>query len=446
MTLAWPVRSVLAGSAGTATTTLALLAMLVLLPAEARADRAFTPRFSTNDTGNIAVAAAPLMACSTTGTNGGQCAGARGLDAANGPAGANNIDAQNNNNYTMVAVDTDGDPVTTVNSSTATLAMPPGAVVLFAGLYWGADQSAGNNNGTAPPAATPNVRAAKFKAPGSAYRSVTATTLDSGTGGNSNRYQAFIDVTAFVAAGGAGTYAVGDVRAGTGGDRYAGWSLVVAYRDTAQPARNLTVFDGLTTIVSNAPPTTIPVSGFTTPPAGPVRTTLGFVSYEGDLGLGGDTASLNATTLGNAANQATNFFNSSISANGVAVSTRNPAFRNTMGYDSDLFNADGVLANGATNATIGLTTNSDQFLPGVITFATELYAPVVALAKSVTNLTHPAGPDQRGDVLRYTVTAAQHGPGRRRQLHRHRPGPDGRDVRPEHVADRGCRRDRCRGR
>ena len=29
-----------------------------------------------------------------------------------------------------------------------------------------------------------------------------------------------------------------------------------------------------------------------------------------------------------------------------------------MGYDSDLFNADGVLANGATNATIGLTTNS----------------------------------------------------------------------------------------
>ena len=199
------------------------------------------------------------------------------------------------------------------------------------------------------------------------------------------------------------------MRAGTGGDRYAGWSLVVAYRDTAQPARNLTVFDGLTTIVSNAPPTTIPVSGFTTPPAGPVRTTLGFVSYEGDLGLGGDTASLNTTTLGNAANQATNFFNSSISANGVAVSTRNPSFRNTMGYDSDLFNADGVLANGATNATIGLTTNSDQFLPGVITFATELYAPVVALAKSVTNLTHPAGPDQRGDVLRYTVTARNTG-------------------------------------
>ena len=49
----------------------------------------------------------------------------------------------------------------------------------------------------------------------------------------------------------------------------------------------------------------------------------------------------------------------------------------------------------------------------MITFATELYAPIVALAKSVTNLTHPGGPDQRGDVLRYTVTRAQHRPGRR---------------------------------
>src|SRR6478752_3250523 len=178
MTLVWRVRSVLAGSAGTATTTLALLAMLVLLPAEARADRPFTPRFSTNDTGNIAVAAAPLMACSTTGTNGAQCAGARGLDAANGPAGANNIDAQNNNNYTMIGVDTDGDPLTTVNSSTATLALPAGSTVLFAGLYWGADQSAGGNGGAAPPPSTPNANQALFKAPGSAYRSVTATTLD----------------------------------------------------------------------------------------------------------------------------------------------------------------------------------------------------------------------------------------------------------------------------
>ena len=124
---------------------------------------------------------------------------------------------------------------------------------------------------------------------------------------------------------------------------------------------------------------------------------------------GGDTASLNTTTLGNAANQATNFFNSSITRNGLVVGTRNPAYSNTMGYDSDLLNADGVLANGATDASIRLTTSSDGYLPGVATFATELYAPAVSLEKSVTNLTHPGGPDQRGDVLRYTLLARNTG-------------------------------------
>jgi uncharacterized repeat protein (TIGR01451 family) len=140
-----------------------------------------------------------------------------------------------------------------------------------------------------------------------------------------------------------------------------------------------------------------------------VRTTLGFIAYEGDLGLGGDTASLNGVTLADAANQATNFFNSSIANDGVAVSTRNPSYTNTLGYDSDLLNEDGVLTNGATSASIGLTTNADQYLPGVVTFATELYAPSVALVKSESNLTHPAGPDQRGDVLHYTVIASNTG-------------------------------------
>jgi hypothetical protein len=217
---------------------IAVLSVMLLAPAAARADRGFGVRFTTNDTGNITIAAAPLLACSTTGTNGSQCAAARALDASSGPVGSNNIDAQNNNNYTMANVDTDGDPATTVNSSTATLALPAGATVLFAGLYWGADQSAGNNGGAAPPASAATNKV-KFKPPGSAYSTLTATTTDFGTGSNTNRYQSFVNVTAQVAAGGAGTYSVGDVRAGTGGDRYAGWSLVVAYRD-APPSRRAT--------------------------------------------------------------------------------------------------------------------------------------------------------------------------------------------------------------
>ena len=88
------------------------------------------------------------------------------------------------------------------------------------------------------------------------------------------------------------------MQAGTGGDRYAGWTLVVAYEDLTQPPRNLTVDDGFITVSSGSPPITIPVSGFRTPPTGPVRTTLGFVAYEGDAGLTGDSATLSPNATG----------------------------------------------------------------------------------------------------------------------------------------------------
>ena len=42
--------------------------------------------------------------------------------------------------------------------------------------------------------------------------------------------------------------------AGTGNDRYAGWSLIVVYRDPTQPLRNLTVFDGFSDIAVNSDP------------------------------------------------------------------------------------------------------------------------------------------------------------------------------------------------
>ena len=51
-----------------------------------------------------------------------------------------------------------------------------------------------------------------------------------------------------------------------------------------------------------------------------------------------------------------------------------------------------------------MTTSGDTYFPEVISFATDLYAPNITSSKSVTNLTHPGGPDQRGDVLQYTVS------------------------------------------
>ena len=82
----------------------------------------------------------------------------------------------------------------------------------------------------------------------------------------------FADVTSLVAAAGNGTYTVADVQAGTGMDRYAGWSLVVVYANAAEMTRNVTVFDGFQIVNGATPTIDISVSGFLTPPSGAVDT------------------------------------------------------------------------------------------------------------------------------------------------------------------------------
>ncbi len=388
------------------TVTAVVVMMFAGLAPSAHADRGFTPRFSANDAGDITIVGNTLESCPTADS---QCAAARD--------GTNPTLANLNNNFfaagrPMSYVDVDAD-ATTFNSSTADLALPAGSTVLFAGLYYGADHSAGPGGAAAQDTSPAGRSAVKLRAPGdSGYATLTASVLDDSTL-NPGRYQAFVNVTSRVRSAGSGTYGVADVQAGTGADHYAGWSLVIAYRDATQLPRNLTVFDGLSTIVSNAPPTSIGVNGFTTPPSGAVKSTVGFIAYEGDLGLLGDSASLltskGAFTLANAQNPATNYFNSSISRLGTRFTAKSPDYVNQLGYDADLLDADGFLGNGDTSATIRVTTQQDQYLPGVITFSTQLYAPVVTPSKSVANVTNPAGPNRPGDTLRYTINYANSG-------------------------------------
>ncbi|MGA8925697.1 MAG: hypothetical protein WB462_05700 [Solirubrobacterales bacterium] len=344
-----------------------------LSAAPAQADRAFAPRFTANQPGDITIIANTVMSCPDS-------AGATCTNARNGAD-------INNNSFSMSNVDVDSD-LSTPNSTRASLAMPDGAQVLWAGLYW-----------TGSAVTNPARNTVKFQAPGQlGYTTVTAATLDDATGGD---YQGFADVTPIVAAAGNGVYTTANVKVVTGGGQYGGWALVVAYGDATQPPRNLSVFDGLRPVPPT--PNTITVNGFTTPPSGAVKTTLGAIAAEGDRGSNGDSMSLNSTVMSNAANPANNNFNSSISGFGTDIGGRTPNYTNQLGFDADLFNANGILPIKATSATIKLTTSSESYYPGVVTFATELYAPVVVPDKTVTNLTHPGGPTEPGDTLRYTV-------------------------------------------
>jgi uncharacterized repeat protein (TIGR01451 family) len=394
-----------------------VIAVLLSLPGTAVADRAYTAVFNENHQGDITGTGNTLLSCFSTDP---RCAAAR----------AGTGSALNNNDLPMDWVDIDNDP-NTFNSSSATLSLPAGARVLKALLIYTGRLQQGASSGDFPARPAPNPSARNrvlFRPPNlNDYVTLTAPTIDEAldnttTPPTPREYQGIVDVTDLVAAAGPGEYTVANVQLGTGqhADQAGGWALAVAYEDTAQPMRNLTMYTGFRFVLANGPPVDIPLSGFTTPRSGPVTTTIGLVAIEGDLGLTGDSATINATGSGaalatcpaapgapcrltNAANPAGNFFNSTIS--GRLAVARHPNYLNQLGFDADIFDGTNNLANDQTSTVLRLATTSDGFAPNGISFATDLYAPSLHVAKSV----EPAGDGHLGEELTYTVAVTNTG-------------------------------------
>jgi len=370
-------------------------------PSHAQVITSFAPRFSANVAGDITFIGNSLETCPSTAVN---CANAR--------QGVGSV--VNNNDFNMTYIDVDAD-TTTFNSSRASLNLPAGAQVLFAGLYWGADLSAGTNGRAAPTPA--NNRNIKFQVPGSLTYLDLGPNLPAGNPygcselgrsafGATINYAAFCDVTPLVQSAGNGGYTVANVQAGTGENRYAGWSMAIVYKYAGEPSRNLTVFQGYS-IVSGSNTVTIPVTGFRAPPAGAVNAKIGVMAYEGDIGLTGDSLKLNGQTLSDALNPATNFFNSNITLLGSAYTARTPDYPNIMAVDANIVNTTNIIANNATSATIVTSTSGDTFFPLVITSAIEIYAPKINATKTAVDLN--GGQLLPGDVVQYSINVSNTG-------------------------------------
>ena len=358
----------------------------------AQITRPFTIRYSTNDNGDIKLIGNTVMTCAAgfPGTPlSGNC-----LLASQGTANGTGV---NNNDWAMrnINVDTSG---LTFNSTQATLSMPSGSTVKFAGVYW-SGTSTSAQRGTA-----------LFKTPTSfGFSTLTATSIDTASG-QANNYSGFADVTALVTTGGNGLYTVANIQTqdNTAGV-WGGWVLVVVYQNLTDTLKNLVVYDGYG-LVTNTNPVTITPSGFLTPLSGPVTTRVGAAGFDGDLGFTGDGFSVNGTPMTDSLNVTTNFFNSVISENGVQLPGRNPSFVNNLGVDVDRVNVPtGVVPNGATSATLQLTAPSENYHPVLITFATDLYVPIIAqnVVKTLTDLNGP--PLLPGDTLRWTVSMSNTG-------------------------------------
>ena len=311
------------------------------------------------------------------------------------------------------------------NSSSATVSWPSGSTVLFAGLFWEGRECAYAGGGS--PACEPGDLNTPSRSPSFSFQPdeargtdrrlsdhhghsadfAAATTDQHGTG-----YGAYADVTSMVQSDGQGTWTGADVASSTGNDMFAGWSLVVAYQNPADPLRNLTVFRGFA-LVTNSDTVSLPISGFLSPPTGAPNTEVGVVTGEGDMAITGDSMKVDSTVLTDAANPADNFFNSQDTIDGAECgpspptspcdTSRNPDYSNMMGWDLVQVAAPGAIPNGATSATVTVSTNGDTYYPTAITTQIDNYAPEFASpAKSVVDL-DGNNPARIGDTLRYTL-------------------------------------------
>jgi large repetitive protein len=374
----------------------ALLALSMLSAPQltrASADvRQMPKRYTATVRGDMRLVGNTLLTCKQTPGYAASCSGAQ-----------NGSGDGINDKFNMVYVDVDGDPAT-FNASRATLEVPNGAQVAFAGLYWGGNLTAGINGQSAP--APANATSVLLKAPGGAYVPISGVLVGTDeTTGQSRTYAAFADVTALVRQ--SGEYWVGNVQAGTGvrddagasGGLFAGWGLVVVYRDNRLPLRSFNVWDAYFRVAENTTGQ-VRVDDFITPLNGQFRAQIGTIVFEGDRGLPGDSLRLESSLISNGLSSQSNVFNGTVSALGAEV-PRFPAYVNQLGIDVDTFDASAVLANGATTAQITLPTTADNYFPTMIAFAIDVFEPRLEMSKTFVDVN--GGAVNPGDTLRYTV-------------------------------------------
>jgi gliding motility-associated-like protein len=309
------------------------------------------------------------------------------------------------NNFTGTYVDVDGDPLT-FSSSSDSLTLPNCSEVTYAALYWGGYIQVANPRYA--------IRDSFWiKVNNGSYLQWKADSLYTST---ASTYHCFKDITALVKSNPSARFTLANlVGTNSGTNRYGGWTIVVVYKNDNLDMRNITIFDGLTNVSSGNPITDFSVSGFLTPPTGPVTFELGAVTYDGDRGGGGaqyrgDTMLFNGTgvfrPISDAINPVDDVFNSTIGNNGVLTPYRLPNYNNTLGFDADIFRPNNAsylyIGNNATSATLRLKTGGETYLTDVVTMAIDVYEADVRMGNVATDIN--GGALNSGDTVEYTIT------------------------------------------
>jgi uncharacterized repeat protein (TIGR01451 family) len=293
--------------------------------------------------------------------------------------------------------------------STAVLTLPTDAKVTYARLYWGSYADSTNVD-----------RNVRIERPSSGVDMMLTAdgALTVQEPGNSRYwYQASVEVTSLVSAQGAGPYRISDVGSVplarlNDPYGYVAWYMVVFYQLDSEPQRNLALFDGLD-LVQPGGPASVTLSGFLVPGSG-FDAKFGVVAFEGDATITGDGLSFQGTPLSDALNPVDNFFNSTHSLLGAAVSvsgdlpqlTGTP--RSMSGLDIDVLDVSKIVTGGQTMASLTATSTLDTYL--LAAFATSISTLKPNFSTSEKTVDNAKGGSVRpGDEIIYTVTATNTG-------------------------------------
>ncbi len=319
---------------------------------------------------------------------------------ANSPHDNRAYQGELNDEYMMLYTDIDNDK-TTFSSSSADLYLnnPLNKKIVYAGLYWSATYlyNSGVSKGVDKFKAVDSKRESyspiKIKLPGQKdYSSLDGELIFDGINESkfkeSAPYAMYADITSLVKnlPDPTGTYTVANIKATQGklsGGVAAGWSMFFVYEDADMTGKFITTYDGFAGVTDK--PTEINFSGFQTLPMGEVKAKIACAALEGDLNLKGDQIQFKAaennefTQLQNPLRDRANIFNSAITIEDKFFDARNPASKNTLGYDSFIMNINNfdnsVIGNNTTDATVKLKTTGDRYFVFFNAFQVEVVKP-----------------------------------------------------------------------
>ncbi|MDO4782763.1 MAG: SPOR domain-containing protein [Capnocytophaga felis] len=290
-----------------------------------------------------------------------------------------------NDEFDMQYIDIDDNP-DTFSSSSANFSFEgkENAKVIYAGLYWtatypyalgvlkGKNYKAKQSNREIPD----NVM---IKTPSNEeYSLVKGELIFDGIGDSSLEgvapYVYYADVSQLLTDSSMveGEYTVANVRAANGhiaGGVAAGWALVLVYESLESSEKKIITYDGFSTI--NNQPKTFNFRGFLTPKENAFQAKVMGAVLEGDFSISGDKVMIyNPVTevsldLETGTRSPRNFFNSGITENDTFVMNRNPASKNTLGFDIFSFDIPNenqlLIPNGTNSLGLTFTRSADQY-------------------------------------------------------------------------------------